>query len=170
MLTQIDLINIMIYDQHTGIFYWKEPKRGRRKNGVVGSVTTEGYLKTVIDGKFYQLHRLAWLYMTGEFPEYTIDHKNNNRADNRFLNLRKATKAENKYNSKIRDSKTGYKGVSKRCGNFRATIGYKYKVIHIGTYKTPEEAAQAYNEKALELYGEFARLNIIPQTSPCINP
>lgn len=161
MLTQRELIDIMRYDPNTGVFYWKQRGRGRRLNGIVGSVTTEGYLKTVIKGKFYQMHRLAWLYVTGEFPEYTIDHKNNDRSDNRFNNLRKATKAENKYNSLPQYNKCGYKGVSKRGKKYRANIGYEYKVLHLGTFDTAEEAAEAYNKKALEFYGEFARINKI---------
>lgn len=94
-----------------------------------------------------------------------VDHINGNRLDNRKINLRNCTQAQNAMN-KGADSKTNrpYKGVSwweynGRPGKWIAQIRHNRKSIHIGVYKSANEAALAYNIKAKELFGEYARLN-----------
>lgn len=88
------------------------------------------------------------------------DHINGNVCDNRKSNLRECSKLENNRNVKLhRDNKIGYKGVSFWKNKYIARICVNYKLIYIGSYNTKEEAAQAYNEKAIEHFGEFARLN-----------
>jgi hypothetical protein len=68
---------------------------------------------SALTGVLYREHRLAWLYMTGEWPTHEIDHINGDRVDNRFCNLREATASENRWNSRKRVNNTsGYKGVS----------------------------------------------------------
>jgi len=96
----------------------------------------------------------------------TVDHINGSGLDNRRINLRQCTSAQNHYNLKIdRRNKTGYKGVyfkKNRHGNNRrpvAAIQVKGKKVHLGYYKTVQEAARAYNEAAIKYFGEFARLN-----------
>ena len=95
----------------------------------------------------------------------SVDHKNGDPLDNRKDNLRIATKCQNAQNSKRRiDNTSGYKGVSlrtdpRRIKRWRACINCKGKQIVIGTYKTAEEAAEAYNRQARILFGDFARLN-----------
>lgn len=90
---------------------------------------------------------------------FTVDHINRDRLDNRRSNLRVVTKAQNIVNSKPRSS-SGYKGVSKTSGGWRAYYKpYGSGQIHIGCYKTPEEAAKAYDKVAKETWGEFAYLN-----------
>lgn len=91
-----------------------------------------------------------------------IDHKDGNGCNNLVENLRHATNAENIRNRMLGTNNTsGYKGVNldKRRGKWRATIKKDYKEIWIGYFHTPQAAALAYNEKATELFGEFARLN-----------
>lgn len=91
-----------------------------------------------------------------------IDHINGNRLDNRKTNLRICTRQQNAYNlSKRITNRSGYKGVS-LCGftnKWKSVIGFEKRTITIGRYNTKELAAEAYNKKALELYGDFARLN-----------
>lgn len=93
-----------------------------------------------------------------------VDHINGNGLDNRRANLRICTQAQNLCNKKLdKRNKTGYKGVyfqpegSKN--PYRAMIGYGHKLHYIGLYPTAEDAARAYNAAAVELHGEFARLN-----------
>jgi hypothetical protein len=101
--------------------------------------------------------------LMGAAPKgHEVDHKNNDSLDNRRSNLRIATIAQNRQNSKKRsDNTTGYKGVNRAETDNRwlARIQNDGKTYYLGTYKTPIEAAQAYDEKARELHGEFARTN-----------
>lgn len=92
------------------------------------------------------------------------DHINRDTSDNRKANLRVCSKAENNRNCKKnkRGTTSKYKGVSKRpSGRFGVYINYNKKSICLGTYDTEEEAALIYNEKALQLFGEYANVNII---------
>jgi hypothetical protein len=99
-----------------------------------------------------------------------VDHINGNGLDNRRCNLRVCSHSQNSRNRKIQtNNKTGYKGVNVRlactirkyCASLNVNINYKRKCYHLGYFKTAKEAALAYNNKAKEIYGEFAKLNII---------
>jgi hypothetical protein len=93
------------------------------------------------------------------------DHINGNRLDNRKSNLRNCTSTQNCYNRKIyiNNYTSKYKGVRwvKKDNIWIASIGYKKEKYHIGSFKNEEDAAEAYNKKAIELFGEFASLNIV---------
>lgn len=105
-------------------------------------------------------------FLTGEA---CIDHRNGNGLDNQRENLRPATKGQNSANRKLRaDSTSGFKGVCAHPGNglpWRAQIVRNYKKRHLGLFATAEEAARAYDAAAVELFGEFARLNFPPRES-----
>ena len=89
-----------------------------------------------------------------------VDHINQNKLDNRKSNLRFATPKDNARNRGVRQtSYTGFKGVTVKKNRFVARITANGKNMFIGSYKTPEEAALAYNQKAVELFGEFAFVN-----------
>jgi hypothetical protein len=90
-----------------------------------------------------------------------VDHKNHDTLDNRKENLRICNRHENAWNQKIEKSK--YKGVSfcywNKVKPFSAHIAINSKLMHLGYFETQEEAARAYDKKAIELFGEFACLN-----------
>lgn len=109
--------------------------------------------------KQYLVHRMI-LGLTDS--KIKVDHINGNKLDNRKSNLRIATTQQNGMNrTKIKKFTSKYKGVgwNKRNKKWRAIIYLNNKCIYIGAYKTELEAAKAYNKKAKELYGEFAKLN-----------
>lgn len=100
-------------------------------------------------------------------PTELVDHINGNTLDNRKINLRIATRQENAFNARVSRSNnySGYKGVSWFANRKKwvAQVTHNYKHITIGYYDTPEQAAIAYNERAKQLFGAFARTNTIPE-------
>lgn len=110
--------------------------------------------------KYFQLHRVI---MGVTDSKIMVDHINGNPLDNRKCNLRLCTNAENCRNQKRKSTNIiGYKGVSKVTGLnlYQVRITLNGKTTQIGSsYKTPEEAAKAYDEAAIKYHGEFARLN-----------
>jgi hypothetical protein len=137
----------MEYNPETGIFTRLETcsKRavGARKGTVVGSLD-RGYLRTNIDKKLYLMHRLAFLYMEGYFPEFYVDHIDGNPLNNKWENLRHASATCNAQNKGIAVVNTvGYKGVyfSKREHRYTATISVRKKKKHLGYFSCPLEAA-----------------------------
>jgi len=115
-----------------------------------------------VDGKMKFLHFSMHRVITNAKKCEQIDHINGNGLDNRKNNLRACTQSENQRNrSHTKNNTTGYKGVHPNRERFRASIQVNKKDIHIGYYKTPIEAATAYNNAALKYHGEFARLNVI---------
>lgn len=89
-----------------------------------------------------------------------VDHISGDKLDNRRCNLRVATNHQNRFNQKPRKANQ-YKGVYRCYKRWVAQITLNYKRHYLGIYKTEEEAALAYNKAAVELFGEFARLNQI---------
>lgn len=159
-LTQKRVRELLEYDQATGLFYWKVDRGGVRKGSVAGLVHDNGYIRISVDRKRYYAHRLAFLFIEGEFPPEQVDHVNMNRADNRWINLRKASLSENMHNRNIRShSGIGVKGVSKNKSGFMARIRVDRKPIYLGNFRTKEEAGEAYAKAANDLLGKFARVS-----------
>jgi hypothetical protein len=160
--TQEDLKRLFHYDPETGNFIRKVTKAGNAKAGMIAGAKSVrgGIIIRMFGNKDFRAHRLAWLYMTGEFPPdgLEIDHINCNPEDNRWCNLRLATKSQNKHNTRVRKNNThGFKGVSFVNGRWMASIRLNWKRHYLGCFATPEQAAAAYAKAAHELHGEFAR-------------
>lgn len=150
-ISQIKLIELMNYDPDTGLFTWLSDRQPNVKKGAVaGTVNHRGYVVIMIHRKTYSAHRLAWLYMTGSWPKNDIDHRNQMRTDNRFSNIREATRKENSQNVNYphHDNKSGYQGVhwNKKCKKFQAQISVSGKKKHIGLFDSAEVAHAAYRE------------------------
>lgn len=168
-VTQKELLKFFDYNPETGSFIRiKGDKYTKRFVGqLAGSITKQGYVTIKIHSKSHLAHRLAWLYMTGEWPQKFIDHINRIKNDNRWENLRLATDQQNKANQPASKNNTsGCKGVTIRKTKygvirFKPMIVIDQKYIHLGTFDTLKEAAIAYNKAALKYFGEFAYQNDI---------
>lgn len=160
-LTQARLRALLHYDPETGVFRWLVATGRRVKAGQeAGCLMPSGYVGIRIDNRRYMAHRLAWLYMTGEWPTGEIDHINGRRTINEWRNLRVATSAENKANARTPSHNTsGHKGVTfhKRRGKWAAQIHVNGKHIALGLFDNKEDAAAAYWRAARERFGQFAR-------------
>lgn len=147
MITQKDLKQYLEYLPETGEFFANKKSINRPAGRKLGTVHSTGYVVIRIKDKLYKAHRLAWLYMTGEFPGNVIDHINRDKKDNRFVNLRDVTRSDNSENNPIkRSNSSGFVGVSwyAPTKKWRARIMYGYKGKHLGYFQTPQEAHEAY--------------------------
>ena len=144
-LTEYLVKSLIDYNPDTGVFTWLKPATRVSAGDVVGSLDAWGYLVTKIRGNVVKLHRLAWFYMTGEWPR-EIDHINRVKTDNRFSNLRAASEDVQKQNRDVqRNSATGVKGVGyrKSSGKFVARVRSQNKNLFYAEFKTLEEAKAA---------------------------
>jgi hypothetical protein len=110
-----------------------------------------GYIYGNVGGRVFAAHRLIWLWMTGEWPDQ-VDHINGMRNDNRWCNLRNVDRSANMKNASMRtDNTSGFVGVYyvKRSGKWIAKLVANGVAIHIGTFDSPEKAAEARAEKQL---------------------
>ena len=156
--TQSKLKELFSYDPTTGIFTHKTITTSKRIGQRGGHLKkSNGYRFLYIDGRYQREHRMAYLYMTGEYPE-VIDHVNGIKDDNRWDNIRNCTQAQNTYNTKTYNtSKLGVKGVSTRpSGNFVARIMHNYHTYTLGTFDNLELAVFVRDETAAKLHGDFA--------------
>ncbi len=156
------LRHLLSYEQDTGHFRWKNGRGPRAKTGTIAGRNRFGYNQIHVCGRRYPAHRLAWLYMTGEWPQNDIDHINRNRSDNRWCNLREATRSQNNMNrGPTKANKSGFKGVSwSKCNSkwiARIKVGKKYK--HLGCFTSKEDAANAYNRASEIVHGDFGYSN-----------
>lgn len=161
-LTQNYLKSILEYSPETGIFTWKVSRSCIRSGTIAGHLNYYGYIYISVDKKLYKLHRLAWFYMMGVWPKDNIDHINQIKTDNRWTNLRECTKSQNGANRpKQKNNSSGYKGVGwrKDTKKWRAYIKCNGQMMDLGCFIDKNDAAIAYNKKALKLFGEFAYLN-----------
>lgn len=131
------------------------------KCGALKHRTGRFYSYAKINGKVVMMHRLI---MGAKSFEEKVDHIDGNSLNNQRCNLRISTNSENMMNRGLAShNKTGFKGVLKRTNAvarpYKAQIGVNGKTIYIGFFGTAKDAAIAYNEKAMELHGKFARLN-----------
>jgi HNH endonuclease len=158
-LTVDRLKELLTYEPETGIFRWRVTRARTAKAGdIAGAVARGNYTQIKIDGHSVQAARLAVLYMTGEYPEHEVDHKNLDRQDDRWENLREATPSQNCGNrSTRRDSLLGVKGVQACKDRYRAKIQINGKRKHLGYFATIADASAAYAAAANKLFGEFAR-------------
>lgn len=166
---------LLLYEPDTGWFRWKLNNRGyagRAKAGQVAGTPKDGYLAITVRGRQWRAHVLAWLFMTGELPPNgkEIDHKDRDRANNKWSNLRLVTRSGNNHNAAPASSnKSGVRGVSWSSDRnlWDARIMFEGKVITLGRYALFEDAVAARRMAEQEMLG--APVNSILE-KPLYNP
>lgn len=164
-ITAKQLRTVLIYNPKTGVFIWQKrddhpQKWNSRYAGKPAGWVDLGYIRITIDYRTYPAHHLAYLFMTGRWPENVVDHRNGIRLDNRWKNLRAATRSQNSQNAGAhKDSFSSLKGAHWHpgAGRWMASIMIAGKSHYLGLFATPELAHAAYCEAATRLHGEFAR-------------
>lgn len=155
------IFEFLDYNPETGNFTWKAKRRGRRKPGMsAGCIHPHGYVRISINYRLYNAHRIAWLFITGKWPQKFIDHIDGNPANNKASNLREANTLQNGANRKMSTANTsGIKGVSfvKNTQKWGAWIKVNGKSKNLGNFQTKEEAAEAYKKAAQNYWNDFAR-------------
>jgi hypothetical protein len=110
----------------------------------------------MVNRRLHRAHRIIWAIHYGQWPDGQIDHINHDRADNRIKNLRVVSHLDNHRNmSQFKNNTTGVPGVrfDARYSSWVARITVNYKGVHLGSYKTKEEAIAA--RKAAEIKYDF---------------
>lgn len=147
-LTAARLKELLHYDPETGVFTWIAGGcLGRnRRHKTAGTKHRRGYIQIQIDGVIYKAHRLAWLYVHGQWPTGLIDHRNGVQDENRFGNLRDATFLINSQNRRgpQRNTSSGLLGAHKHQNAFTSRIRVDGAIKHLGSFKSAEEAHAAY--------------------------
>ena len=141
------------YDPETGILTWARGRVGVSKGKRAGHRNKVG-VQVMLHGTGYLAHRIIWKWMTGEDPPSSIDHIDRDNFNNSWSNLRAATPLEQCHN------RAGWgkylKGVQKNGSGFAASIRIDGKQLHLGQYKTEQEAHDRYKEVASSIHREFA--------------
>lgn len=159
LITREKLLEILRYDPETGKFYWRVNRKSVKEGDEAGCLNHHGYIRISTCGRQYQAHILAWLYMTGKWPEKDLDHKNLLRSDNRWDNLRLSSKQESSCNrGMFKNNKSGIKGVCWRASTkkWRAYIYKDYKCLELGSFELKENAEKAVLAARVLHHGEFA--------------
>lgn len=161
MIEATYLRQVLDYDPATGIFVWRQ-KIGRKVvvGRRAGAVNRAGYRVIGIGGRLYYAHRLAWLWMTGEWPERDVDHRFGLTDDNRWSELRSATEQQNGFNARRHaHNSTGLKGVSwhRAAGKYAAHIIVDGRKRHLGLFDDPSLAHAAYLAAVAEIQPNFVR-------------
>jgi len=174
-ITVEELRRIVSYDEVTGIFTWlsrplsrfggKYPKRthaswnSKNAGNRADKIHHTGYYYVKIDNIRYSAHRLAWLYVHGFDAPQEIDHINCISSDNRIINLRLASHAENGRNKTSSRTHSPYRGIAKSKNKWKAQISISGKRLYLGLYNTPEEAHKSYIEASRKYHGKFGRID-----------
>lgn len=168
------LLALFEYDPIAGVLRWKKRPRdhfrteracaawnGKLAGKAITKIASNGYANVGIDGKLYLVHRIIFKMMTGRDPAKLLDHKDTDKQNNRWHNLREAGESQNKSNS--RSSRPGgLKGAHKQAkgSTWRAELKFGGKRFGLGNFPTEQAAHAAYCVAAAKHHGEFANVGV----------
>jgi HNH endonuclease len=158
LLTFEDINKLLRYEPETGKLYWKRSNANRVEVGDETGNFNRGYLEITINYHNYRAHRVAYLLTTGKWPKNDIDHCDHDGTNNKWSNLRDATRTQNSYNQTISiRNKSGIKGVrfNKLTQRYLTEITINGKNIHLGSFKTLEPAVRKRLLAEKHYFGEF---------------
>jgi HNH endonuclease len=157
-----EIRQLISYNPETGVFTWIRPKR---KPFLVGTradhtLTTNGYLIVKVNGQLRSASRLAWWFVHGSIPEgMIIDHINNDKTDNRILNLRLVTPRQNLSRGRYKIGRSGHNNVD----YFRPGNLWRVRFSRVNPickyFKNKEDAVRASLEIDLKINGKFTNRN-----------
>jgi hypothetical protein len=160
-LTAQRLRELLSYDPETGVF----TRLVARGNSAAGSIAgtlgkAYGYIEIIIDRENYRANRLAWFYMTGEWPQGQVDHINGIRSDDRWMNLRdvpKLTNSHNEVNRRVNNT-SGFRGCHQNPSNGRwiAQISVNRETVYLGSFDSGAEAEAVYLAAKRQHHAGFA--------------
>lgn len=146
----------LMYDPNDGRFHWRSRGPGRVMGKKLGTVVWPGYLTMKVNQIIFYAHRLAWLYVHGEWPSASLDHIDGNKANNAIANLRIATHSQNSASKPTKRRIAASRGVMPHGAGYVARIYHGGVRHYLGYFAKLEDARVAYEAKAKEIHGEFA--------------
>jgi len=148
------------YNPETGDLLYKDTRNGNKSVGEVAGYVDGGYLRLRHKDRQWSCHRIAWALYYGEWPWGTVDHINGIGTDNRIDNLRVCSNSDNMKNRKPYSNRV-FKGVYRKDTlSWKVYVTADNKQTYVGSFRCLGEALKAYDTKAKELHGEYARLNL----------
>lgn len=159
--TREEVLGLLEYEPGTGALRWRRSAGPVKAGSAAGYVKSHGYVVVGMWKRLYLAHRLAWLVMTGEWPPegHEVDHRNRNRSDNRWSNLRLATRSQQLMNAGAQsNSRTGVRGVRwcKQTQKWAVQIKRNGKYTTVGRYQEFDVAVQVRRAAERDCFGEFA--------------
>lgn len=162
--TRAEAREFLEYDPETGDFTWKVERNshgGKIYPGRKAGGKNNGYIQIKLFGRIYRAHHLAWLFVTGEWPPVgkDMDHANRDRADNRWANLRLASRSENNINRALSAQNiSGCSGVTwnDEIGKWHARITKAGRIHLLGHFEDVNAAIAARKKAENAMYGEFS--------------
>jgi hypothetical protein len=146
------------YDPESGIFTWIKRPNAMVAAGDIAGTCHKGALTMIgLRGRKYPAARLAFLWMTGRWPVEEVDHIDRNPLNDRWANLREASRQQNAANRMVPRKSGLPRGVypSNKSGRFYAMITIGRECVYLGTFDTPDEAHKAFMERARATNGDF---------------
>lgn len=155
MMSADELRERLCYEPDTGEWVWLKSPRSGYAGKPAGWIDAYGYKRIKIDGQTHIASRLAFLYMTGQWPKDEVDHIDRDPGNDCWSNLREATRLENLQNrSMFSNNSTGHKGIYLHTSNARYVA--QIDNIYIGSFESLQEAIDARDEFVKTHHGDFA--------------